>query len=206
MKSLCLLLTLLAATPALAGRDTALRKTLGEGEALVLDVAGDLSMCKEYLCTVNVELASEKEKVRFKVEVEADGSWKAWYKDPVKEKAEKKKKEEEAKAKRKEEEAKKKAEGQKKDGEETKKADEDWKSKPILTVEERVKRQREKSHKDMDEVGSGTLEGAAPARTLTIPGNLLPKGALVVYANGWWGATLDGKKVGLKYGVAKISR
>ncbi len=201
MKRLLVIAALLVSASAFAGRDVALKKTIAEGDPLVVEVEGDLSMCKDYPCVLNIEQSADKEKPRTKVEVSADGSWIAWHKDPVKEKAEAKKKEEEAKAKKAEEKAKKKdktADAEKKD--------EDWKSKPILTVEERRLNKRNKVHKDMDEVGKGVLEGSGTARILTIPAALLPKGPVLVWANGWWGARMDGKKIGAKYGIAKISR
>ncbi len=95
------------------------------------------------------------------------------------------------------------------DPEEEEELPEDWKDQPIKPYAERKAEADEKAMGNATkEVASGTLTEVDGKRILELAPDLLPAGEFVVYTNGWFGAVLDGERIGspTKMGLVEITR
>jgi hypothetical protein len=85
----------------------------------------------------------------------------------------------------------------------------DWQSKPILTEGARITKIIEKQDGKFTVLkAEGEVAGAAGARTLTIPADLLPEGTFLLSTSGYFGMNYAGVKIGSgsKSGVIKVKR
>jgi hypothetical protein len=162
------------------------KTSLDATKPLTISFEDDLEPCATHLCFVAIA-ADEKEvgkSVKLAegsrlVRVMGDGTWTAFEMGDVPE------------------------------AEEDEELPEDWKDKPIKAYDERKAEATEKAMGNATkEVASGTLTEVDGKRILEIAPDLLPAGEFVVYTNGWFGAALDGERIGTptKMGLVEIAR
>lgn len=202
---------------------------LESGQPLRVDVEGQLESCKAgWDCWLWI--SEPKEDALYLVEVFEDGSWVAWSKEEEDEEEETEDEGEEVKDKDAPAETITGTTGKvvevselpeepcdtiklatdDKEAEEVWSSDATWMDLPVMTDEQRQKCRRDNGAAGdyTVEKGRGQLEDAGEARALVVPADLLPTGDFEVSTNGFWGATLDGEKVGQasETGVIKVTR
>lgn len=95
------------------------------------------------------------------------------------------------------------------EAEEPEELPENWEDEPIVGYDERKAEAIDKAMGNArKELATGTLADVDGKRILEIAPDLLPAGEFMVYTNGWFGALLDGERIGspTKIGLVEITR